>query len=134
MKKNYNFIIVVVLLVVVFLVGIICVSGEQENYKKTPVQKVVIPFPKKEMQPQKKPILKERVDQEIEFLGDRHGEMPHHFDEAPHHFDNYSHNNGFRDSFELIGIPSNDPALALQTGMGGGLYGSGRHTSEMVGN
>lgn len=123
MKKNYNFIIVVALLVVVFLVGIICVSGEQENYKKTPVQKVIIPLPKKEVQPQKKPILKERTDQEIEFLG-----------EAPHHFDDYSHNNGFRDSFELIGIPSNDPALALQTGMGGGLYGSGRHTSEMVGN
>jgi len=45
--------------------------------------------------------------------------------------------NGFmedNDEFELLGVASNDPALELQFGMGSGIYGSGRHTSLMVGN
>ena len=38
------------------------------------------------------------------------------------------------DAFELIGVASEEPAHNIGFGMGPGLYGSGRHTSEMVGN
>jgi hypothetical protein len=38
------------------------------------------------------------------------------------------------DSFELIGVASDEPAFQLGFGMGPGLYGSGRAESSMVGN
>ena len=38
------------------------------------------------------------------------------------------------DDFQLLGVADEEPAHQLQLGMGPGLYGSGRHTSEMVGN
>ena len=34
----------------------------------------------------------------------------------------------------LSGVPPETPAFEIGFGMGPGLYGSGRHTSEMVGN
>jgi len=36
--------------------------------------------------------------------------------------------------YELLDVPPEQPAHDLQFGMGPGVYGSGRHTSEMVGN
>ena len=49
---------------------------------------------------------------------------------------NYSFENESieNDAFELLDVASDYPALQLQMGVGPGLYGSGRHTSEMVGN
>ena len=38
------------------------------------------------------------------------------------------------DDFQLIGVAGEEPAHQIGFGMGPGLYGSGRHTSEMVGN
>ena len=37
------------------------------------------------------------------------------------------------DGFELLGVAPEEPAFQLGFGMGPGLYGSGRHTSEMFG-
>jgi len=37
------------------------------------------------------------------------------------------------DDIEII-EPSDEPAFEIGFGMGPGLYGSGRHTSEMIGN
>jgi len=37
-------------------------------------------------------------------------------------------------SYDVIDIPPSEPAFEIGFGMGPGLYGSGRHTSEMVGN
>ena len=38
------------------------------------------------------------------------------------------------DSFELLGVADGTQAHQIGFGMGPGIYGSGRHTSEMVGN
>ena len=38
------------------------------------------------------------------------------------------------DQFQLLGVADEEPAFQIGFGMGPGLYGSGRHTSEMVGN
>lgn len=38
------------------------------------------------------------------------------------------------DDFQLLGVADEEPAFQIGFGMGPGLYGSGRHTSEMVGN
>lgn len=38
------------------------------------------------------------------------------------------------DSFELLGVADEEPAHQIGFGMGPGVYGSGRHTSEMIGN
>lgn len=38
------------------------------------------------------------------------------------------------DDFQLLGVAPEQPSHNIGFGMGPGLYGSGRHTSEMVGN
>jgi len=38
------------------------------------------------------------------------------------------------DGFELLGVAPEEPAYEIGFGMGPGLLGSGRHTSEMIGN
>ena len=38
------------------------------------------------------------------------------------------------DDFQLLGVADENPAFQIGFGMGPGLYGSGRHSSEMVGN
>lgn len=42
--------------------------------------------------------------------------------------------NDLIDDFQLIGVADEEPAFQIGFGMGPGLYGSGRHTSEMIGN
>ena len=38
------------------------------------------------------------------------------------------------DDFQLLDVTGENPAFQIGFGMGPGLYGSGRHTSEMIGN
>ena len=114
MKMKKNNILIIILIVLLIIFGIYCIFSDKNKKSESYVQ-----------------ANSEFDGDDFELVNQSSSGMSN--DEDVQFIDN-NDNSGDDEDIQYIGKPSPSDSFEIGFGMGPGLYGSGRHTSNMVGN